>query len=118
MRGETAIWAVGGIDADVTMHVIRSSWSCEEIDSFVESALEILEKLCKRDHVLDASRLARSYSADARITKDAIEREGRAGDLPATRQPWLRPRPPGACIPRLAICSHSWSNCGPNGSNP
>ena len=76
-REERAIWAVAAVDAEVTTQVVRSLWSCEQIDSFVESALDALEKLCKRDRVLDASRLARSYSGDARITKDAIERDGR-----------------------------------------
>lgn len=76
-REEKAIWAIGAIDADAMLPVIRSHWSFEEIDSFVDSALETLEKPCKRDLVLDASRLARSYSADAKITKDAIQRKGR-----------------------------------------
>ena len=76
-RGKTAIWAVGSIDADVSTRVIRSLWSREQIDLFVESALKILEKLCRSDYVLDASRLGISYSADARIKKDALEREGK-----------------------------------------
>ena len=76
-HGETQIWAVGSIDAEVATPIVRSLWSCEQIDSFTESALNILEKLCDRDHVLDPSRLERSYSSDARIPKDAIEREGR-----------------------------------------
>ena len=76
-RGETAIWAIGSIDAEVMIGAIRSFWSCEDIDSFIESALKTLEKLCKCDRVLDASRLARSFSANTRITKDAVERKGR-----------------------------------------
>ena len=76
-REEKVIWAIGAIDADVTLHGICSRWTPEEIESFVDSALEILEKLCERDLVLDASRLARSYSADAKITKDAVLRKGR-----------------------------------------
>ena len=75
--GETEVWAVGSIDANVAIHVVRSLWSCEQIDSFVEAALNALEKLCNRDNVLDASRLDRSYSADASITRQAREREGR-----------------------------------------
>ena len=75
--GEAEVWAVGSINTEVATRVVRSLWSCEHIDSFVESALDILEKLCNRDHVLDASRLERSNSADARIAKEAIEREGR-----------------------------------------
>ena len=76
-RTEIEIWAVGSIDPEVMIGVIRSLWPCEDIDSFVESALEILGKHCKCDRVLDASRLARSFPANTRITKDAVEREGR-----------------------------------------
>lgn len=76
-RHETAIWAVGAIDAEVATPMVRSLWSREQIDSFVESALDILEELCDRDHVLDPSRLERSRSANAKIPKNAIEREGR-----------------------------------------
>ena len=76
-HGEAQTWAVGSIDAEVATPIVRSLWSCEQIDSFVESALGILENLCNRDHVLDPSRLERSYSADARIAKEDIDREGR-----------------------------------------
>ena len=74
---EAQIWAVGSIDAEVAFPIVRSLWSCGQIDSFAENALAVLEKLCDRDHVLDPSRLERSYSSDASIPKDAIEREGR-----------------------------------------
>ena len=77
LRTETATWAVGSIDSEVMIGVIRSLWTCEDIDSFVDSALEILEKLSKCDRVLDASRLARSFSVNTKITIDAVEREGR-----------------------------------------
>ena len=76
-RGEREIWAVGSIDAEVAAQVIRSLWSPEEIGSFVESAISLLEEFSRSDRVLDASRLHRPYSADARIARDSIEREGR-----------------------------------------
>ena len=76
-RGETEIWAVGSIDAEVTAPVIRSLWSAEEIGSFVESTISLLEEFSRSDRVLDASRLHRSYPADARITMDASQRQGR-----------------------------------------
>ena len=76
-RGETEIWAVGSIDAEVTAQIIRSLWSPEEIGSFVESAISLLEEFSRSDRVLDASRLHRSYSADDRITRDSVERKGR-----------------------------------------
>ena len=76
-RGETEIWAVGSIDAEVTAQIIRSLWSPEEIGSFVECTISLLEEFSRSDRVLDASRLHRSYSADTRITRDSVEREGR-----------------------------------------
>ena len=82
-RGETEIWAVGSIDAEVTTWIIRSLWSEKEIDSFVESAISLLEEFSKSERVLDASRLHPSYSADARITIDAAQHKGR---LEAFRQ--------------------------------
>ncbi len=77
VRGETEIWAVGYIDAEVTARIIRSLWSSEEIGSFVDNAISLLEEFSKSDRVLDASRLHRPYSADARITRNPDEREGR-----------------------------------------
>ena len=74
---EAEVWAVGSIDAEVAIPLVRSVWSCEQIDALVEAALDALEKLCNRDNVLDASRLVRSYSADGRIARQNIERKGR-----------------------------------------
>ena len=76
-RGETEIWAIGFIDAEVTVQIVCSLWSAEEIDSFVESAISLLEEFSRSDRVLDASRLHRSRSAAARIIRDSVEREGR-----------------------------------------
>ena len=76
-RGETAIWAVGSIDAGATVQVIRSIWSAEDIDSFVDCTIPLLAEFSRSDRVLDAALLHRSYSADARITIDPVEIEGR-----------------------------------------
>ncbi len=71
-RDERAIWAVGSIDTDSAVHIIRSSWSSEEIDSFVDHTLDILKKLCGGDQILDASRISGVNSANAKIPKGAI----------------------------------------------
>ena len=79
-RGETEIWAVGSIDADLAARIIRSLWSPQEIDSFVEAALTTLKNLCDRDEVLDATRCAGFAAQDsikAKIPKDAVKHEGR-----------------------------------------
>lgn len=76
-RGETAIWAVGSINADLAASNIRSLWSSKEIDTFVEAALETLEKLCDRDEVLDVSRIMRFDSTSAKMQKDTVVPKGR-----------------------------------------
>ena len=76
-RGETAIWAVGSINADLAASNIRSLWSSKEIDTFVEAALKTLEKLCERDEVLDVSRIMRFDSTSAKMQKDTVVPKGR-----------------------------------------
>ena len=76
-RSDTAIWAVGSIEADLAASSIRSHWPHEAIDSFVEAALKTLEKLCDRDEVLDASRITRLDSTSAKMQKDTVVRKGR-----------------------------------------
>ena len=79
-RGETAIWAVSSIDVDLATRIIRSLWSPQEIDSFVEAALTTLKNLCDRDEVLDATRCTGFVAQDsikAKIPKDAVKHEGR-----------------------------------------
>ena len=74
---EAQVWAVGSIDAEVAIPLVRCVWSSEQIDSLVEAALDALEKLCNRDNVLDPSRLERSNPTDLGISRQAMEREGR-----------------------------------------
>ena len=37
---EAEVWAVGSIDAEVAIPLVRSNWSYEQIDSLVEAALD------------------------------------------------------------------------------
>ena len=76
-RSEIAIWAIGSIDADLAARIIRSHWSPEEIDSFVEDALAMLKECCEREEVIDADRISWLDSANAKIPKNAVKREGR-----------------------------------------
>ncbi len=78
-RSETAIWAIGSIDANVAVSIIRSCWSSEEIDSFVEAALAMLKKRCDRDEVLDPTRctgFAAQDSIKVKMKKKAVVHEG------------------------------------------
>ena len=79
-RSETAIWAIGSIDGDLASRIIRSRWSPEEIDSFVDAVLTTLGKICERDEVLNAAGIvpfAEFDSGKARIPRDAVKRKGR-----------------------------------------
>ena len=79
-RSDTAIWAIGSISSDLATNIIRSRWCAEEIDSFVETTLTILEKICTRNEILSAAGITpyvefESYKAN--IPRDAVQREGR-----------------------------------------
>ena len=79
-RSETAVWAIGSIEGDLAIRVIRSRWRPEEIDSFVDAVLTTLEKVCERDEVLDAAGIvpvAGHDSGKARIPRDAVQRKGK-----------------------------------------
>ena len=79
-RGETAVWAAGSIDADLSARILLSCWSTQEIDSFVKVTISTLEKVCARDQVIDATRcptLGAQDSLRAAIPKNAVVREGR-----------------------------------------
>ena len=77
-RSETAIWAASSVDANRAASFIRSGWSPNEIDSFVEAALRALERLCDRDEVLDTTWIFPEIDAsNARIPKNALVRDGR-----------------------------------------
>lgn len=82
-RSTMATWAIASINSHVMGGVVRSRWSTERIDEFVEQALTELERLCKRDDVLDVSRCTRftgSSALDPRKTKiprEALVRDGR-----------------------------------------
>ena len=71
-RDERVIWAIGSIETDLAVRIIRSSWSSEEIDSFVAHTLDTLKKLCDGDRILDASRISSLGSANAKIPREAI----------------------------------------------
>lgn len=77
-RSKTAIWAASSVDADRAASLIRSGWSPDEVDSFVEAVLGAMERLCDRDEVLDTTWILPEVDAtNARIPKSALVRNGR-----------------------------------------
>ena len=78
-RSQASIWAVGSIEADLAVHLVRSRWSEVEVDSFVEAALDALKSVCGRDEILDGAGIlpyAGRESHKARIPRDAVRRNG------------------------------------------
>lgn len=76
---ETAIWAIGSIDRDLSANIIRSCWSKDEIAVFIDAVLATLESLCARDEVLDVSGIApvaRSDSYKTSVPRESLQREG------------------------------------------
>ena len=79
-RSETATFAVGSINGDMAASIIGSNWPTEEIDSLVEATLVTLERLCRLDEVLDASRVPDFAAVDAnnaKIPKESLEKRGK-----------------------------------------
>lgn len=78
-RSQAAIWAVGSIETDLAVRLVRSRWSEVEVDSFVEAVLETLKGVCGRDEILDGAGIhphAGRESHKARIPRDAVCRNG------------------------------------------
>ena len=80
-QSETAVWAIGSINAELAASKIRANWSTSAIDGFVHATLRTLKTACDRNKVLDASG---SFgldldSANAGIPGDAFARERSVG---------------------------------------
>ena len=74
---ETAVWAIGFIDANLAASLIHADWPSSAIDSFVHATLETLKTACNRNRVLDASSILGSDLDVARveIPQDAFSLE-------------------------------------------
>ena len=106
-REETAVWAVGSIEAVLAGRIIHSIWSPDMIDSFVESALKALQTLCDRDAVLDANRIVKAGSGRGKDSERCCGAKREVGNLSASRQPWARPSPTGDYTLWQVISSNS-----------
>ena len=69
---ETAFCAVGSIQPDVAMDIISSSWSHEELDTFIRYAFKTLETLCEKDAVLNPDRVESFGISGVRASIDVI----------------------------------------------
>ncbi len=74
---ETAVWAIGSIDANLAASLIQADWPAATIDGFVDATLESLKTACNRNRILDASSILGSDLDAARveIPQDAFSLE-------------------------------------------
>lgn len=80
-RSDTAIWAVGSIEPEISLALIQARWSHAEQDTVVDAAMVVLEQACAKDVVLDARRAHIGVGSDhARVPRDAL-RHGDEGIL-------------------------------------
>lgn len=83
-RSDRAIWAIGSIDRKVSSAMIRSNWTSEEIDSFVDAALTELEQACNPDAVQsepELPSLAREGGHQTKFPRNSMLGEGRLGQF-------------------------------------
>ena len=78
-QSETAVWAIGSINAELAASMLRSNWSASAIDGFVHATIGTLKTASDRNRVLDASRGfgLDLDSAGAEVPVDAFVRTGR-----------------------------------------
>ena len=78
-RSERAIWAIGLIDRDLSVSMIRARWSVQEIEAFIDAVLTTLEHACKLNHLINVSNrlpVANRGSARATVPRESLWREG------------------------------------------
>ena len=78
-QSETAVWAIGSINAELAASMLRSNWSASAIDGFVHATIGTLKTACDRNKVLDPSR---GFGLDlgpvgTEVPVDAFVRRGR-----------------------------------------
>ena len=77
---DTAFWAIGSIRPGLAEGIIRSQWDSGEVQIVVNYALEILDRLCKRNRIVDPERIVRFGGARAEVTGQHHAKTGRTGD--------------------------------------
>ena len=77
---DAAVWAVGSIDAEVVLPLLRTRWSDEDIDRFYSLALAEVQRATEDERILDAYRASRSLGGNqgkATVPRKSIERESK-----------------------------------------
>ena len=77
---DTAVWAVGSIDAEIVLPLVRARWSDEIVDTFCSLALAEVQRATEDDRILDAYRASRYLGGDqakATVPRKSIEQESK-----------------------------------------
>ncbi len=77
---DTAVWAVGSIDAEIVLPLVRARWSDEDVDAFCSLALAEVQRATENEKILDAYRASRYFGADqakATVPRESIEQESK-----------------------------------------
>lgn len=75
---DTAIWAIGSIDIEISQPLVRAHWSNEHIGRFCATALTAVKRATERDRILDPRRVGPYLHLDAAkstVPRQAIERD-------------------------------------------
>ena len=93
LNDDLAFWAIGSIQPDLAEDIIRSQWGASEIQTFGNYTLGTLERLCKRNQVIDAERIFRSGDAGTKVTVDITGRRDLLRSFKELRECewWLHP---------------------------
>ncbi len=93
VNDDRAFWAIGSIEPDLAENIIRSQWDANEIQAFGSYVLGILERLCKRNQVIDPERIFRLGGAGAEVTVDITRRRNLLRSFKELRECewWLHP---------------------------
>ena len=77
---DTAVWAVGSIDAEIVLPLVRARWSDEDVDTFCSLALAEVQRATENERILDAYRASRYLGGDqakATVPRESIEQESK-----------------------------------------
>ena len=77
---DMAVWAVGSIDAEIVLPLVRARWSDEDVDTFCSLALAEVQRATEGERILDAYRASRYLGDDqakATVPRKSIEQESK-----------------------------------------
>ena len=77
---DTAVWAVGSIDAEIVLPLVRARWSDEDVEAFCSLAIAKVQRAIEDERIFDAYRASRYLGGDhtrATVPRESIEQESK-----------------------------------------